>query len=187
MNSRFETIRSFRPKDLAAILIAAVLYAAFSSAFLAFTQEIFFLNLAILLLILTFTLLLVNRSGTAIAICLLITLIHPYAQVVPFVTYFQHLAIMALVGFIFELSFLLLKLEIKSVPIDVVAGAAISASAIPWIIATFATPEWDPTIIIKIANISLINFLIGVISASAATFIWKLLQRKTLFLRFEYE
>ena len=183
----FETIRRFRPKDLAAILIAAIAYWVLSSLFSALTQETFYLNIGILLAIIAFTLRTVKRTGTATAICILITLIHPYVKVVPLITTIQHFTIMAVVGITFDLAFTLLKLEIQNTQVDVIAGAALSAAVIPWILALFTRFEWSLNLFAKILNLSITNFLIGIISASAATLVWQSLRRRKIFLKFEYE
>lgn len=185
--SPFETIRRFRRKDLAAIIIAAAAYWALSAISSAWLEETFYLNIGILLAIIALAMRIVKRSGTATAICVIVTILHPYVRVVPLITYIQHLTIMAVVGITFDVAFTLLKLEIQNTQVDVIAGAAISAAIIPWILALFTRFEWSLNLFTKILNLSITNFLIGIISASAATLIWQSLRRRKVFLKFEYE
>ena len=90
-------------------------------------------------------------------------------------------------GVLFELTFIILKLELKSIPLDVIVGTAVSAASIPISTGLLLSPVMAQTLIISILNLALLSFFIGIVSGLVAFLIWYYLRTTKLIVSFEYQ
>ncbi|MEK6857113.1 MAG: hypothetical protein AABX39_00835 [Nanoarchaeota archaeon] len=180
-----ETIKPFRLKDIILLALLSLIFNILSLTINYFNLSVeFYLLLAIFYFLITLSLLLINKTGTVLIFCLMNILI---SNLFPTNNIYQTLAVFLILSLIFEIIFTLFKLEFKSIQLDLIFGASFSSAAIPWIILYFSNAELTTALITNTLNLSIINFLIGVIGASIASLLWHELRKSKLIIRFEYE
>lgn len=95
--------------------------------------------------------------------------------------------VLLIAGLVFEIVFLLIKAEIKNVPLDIVIGTAISAASIPILIGFLLSPNIFVVMISLVINLMLLSLLIGIAGSIISFIIWYNLRITRFVLRFEYE
>ena len=179
-----ESFRKFRKIDLIAIIILALLWALVTWLInLPNTQLTFMLSLFITTMFMTFTALLIRKFGA-------VTLFYLFGSI--FTISINNLGglglykvpILLVAGIIFELFFLLLKIKIKNIPLNVVLGAAFSNFSIPFTMLLFvaATRELLPFV----WNFALMTFIIGVMGSIITFLIWYNIKGLKPIIKFEY-
>jgi len=129
---QLESFRSLRKNDILAILLLAVVWAFVTTMVnLPDTSGTFMLSLFITTMFMTFTALLIRRFFAVTLFYLIGAIITiPLNNLGGLGIY--KVPILVVAGLIFEIFFLLLKIEIKNIPLDVIFGAAVSNASIPW-------------------------------------------------------
>ncbi|MDD5133010.1 MAG: hypothetical protein PHD81_03240 [Candidatus Nanoarchaeia archaeon] len=94
--------------------------------------------------------------------------------------------ILILIAIIYELIFLMLKLEFRNVPIDIIIGAAIANSFIPILLSLFFSLEVTKTMMFNFVNLFLLYFLIGISGSIIAFLIWYELENRKIILKYEF-
>jgi len=179
-----ESFRKFRKIDLVAIMILALLWAFVTFLInLPNTQLTFMLSLFITTMFMAFTAFLIRKFFA-------VTLFYLFGSIITIPINnlgglgFYKVPILFIAGIIFELFFLLLKIEIKNIPLDIILGAAFSNFSIPFTMLFFVegTKELMPFIL----NFALMGFIIGVMGAITAFLIWYNIKGLKPIIRFEY-
>ena len=179
-----ESFRKLRKIDLIAIAVLALFWAFITWLInIPDNQFTFFLSLFVTTMLMAFTALLIRRVGA-------VTLFYLFGAIITIpINNFGGLGIykvpiLLIAGIIFELFFLLLKIKIKNIPLDVVLGAAFSNFSIPFAMLLFveATRELMPFA----WNFALMAFVIGVMGAILAFLIWYNIKSLKPIIRFEY-
>jgi len=179
-----ESFRSFRKIDLLAIIILALLWAFITWLInIPDTQFTFFLSLFITTMFMAFTALLIRKLGAVTLFYLLGAVITININNLGGLGYYK-IPILFIAGIIFELFFLLLKIKIKNIPLDVVLGAAFSNFSIPFTMLLFigASRELMPFV----WNFALIALIIGVMGSVVTFLIWYNIKNSKPIIRFEY-
>ena len=132
-----------------------------------------------------FAVLLIRKAGTAVLFSFISSIITFNVANLDIIGY-KKILIFILISLIFEMIFLILKLEIKLLPLDVILGAGISTALFPLILGIFFSFGALKLMYLKVINIILLNFFIGIIGAIVAFLIWYKVKNSKFILRFEY-
>jgi len=181
---QLESFRRFRKIDLIAIIILALLWALVTWLInLPNTQLTFMLSLFITTMFMTFTAFLI-RKFFAVTLFYLIGSIFSISINNLGGLGIYKVPILLVAGIIFELFFLLLKIKIKNIPLNVVLGAAFSNFSIPFTMLLFipATRELMPFV----WNFALMAFIIGIMGSIVTFLIWYNIKSLKPIIRFEY-
>ena len=89
-------------------------------------------------------------------------------------------------GLVFELVFVIFKLELKNIQLDIVLGTGFSAASIPITTAFLLSTNLARSMIVPIFNLSLLSFIVGIVGAIASFFLWYRLRTNRAVLRYEY-
>lgn len=179
-----ESLRGFRKIDLLAIIILALLWSAITCLIaLSNNQLAFMLSLFITTLFMAFTALLIRRVGA-------VTLFYLLCASITFrinnleITGWDKVIILGTAGIIFELFLLLLKIEIKNIPLEVILGSALSNMSIPFTMFLLipATKEIMPYVL----NFALMAFIIGLMGSIAMFLVWYNIKGKKFIIKYEY-
>ena len=179
-----ETFRKFRKIDFIAIIIMALLWAFVTWLInILDNQFTFFIFLFITTMFMTLTALLIRKFFAVTLFYLIGAII-----TIPINNFgglgIYKVPILLIAGIIFELFFLLLKIKIKNIPLDIILGAAFSNFSIPFSMLLFvtATKELMPFV----WNFALMAFIIGVMAAIVTFLIWYNIKGLKFIIRFEY-
>tara|TARA_Y100000034_G_scaffold115205_1_gene152143 strand:+ start:11098 stop:11448 length:351 start_codon:yes stop_codon:yes gene_type:complete len=102
------------------------------------------------------------------------------------ITGFNKIAVLVIAGVIFELVFLIFKLEIKNVQIDVVLGGGVSAASIPLLMGIVLSSGVVFNMILAMINLILLSFFVGIIGSVLSFLLWYKLKTSKMVLKFEY-
>jgi hypothetical protein len=179
-----ESFKKFRKIDLLVIVILVLVW-AFSTWLINLpnTQFTFFLSLFITTMFMTFIALLIRKFGA-------VTLFYLFGAIITIPINnlgglgFYKVPILLIAGVTFELFFLLLKIEIKNIPLDVILGAAFSNFSIPFTMLLILPPATG--LITLVLNFALIAFIIGIIASIIVFLIWHNIKNSKLIIKFEY-
>ena len=179
-----ESLRKFRKIDFIAIIILVIIWAFFTWLInLPDNQFTFFLSLFVTTMFMTFTALLIRKFFAVTLFYLIGAIITiPINNLEGLGIY--KVPILLIAGLIFELFFLLLKIKIKNIPLDVVLGAAFSNFSIPFAMLVFvgAPKELMPLV----WNFALTAFIIGIMGAIISFLTWYKIKGTKMIIRFEY-
>ena len=89
-------------------------------------------------------------------------------------------------GLLFEFLFLMLKLEIHYLPLDILLGTALSTASIPLSTLFLLSTEMAATNGRAVMNILLLSFCVGLIGAVIAFLIWFQVKHSKAVLQYEY-
>jgi len=179
-----ESFRRFRKIDLIVIVILAFIWALVTWLInIPNNQFTFFLSLFVTTMFMTFIALLIRKLGA-------VTLFYLFGALITIPINnlsglgFYKVPILLIAGIIFELFYLLLKIKIKNIPLDVVLGAAFSNFSIPFTMLIFvtATKELMPFVL----NFALMAFIIGIMASIITFLIWYNIKNLKPIIRFEY-
>lgn len=183
-----ESIKRFKIIDVTAIVVLACLWLLLSFLVSTFfsPQIIYILSLLIATTLMSLAVHLVRKAGTAILFysfgALLTNTIYDLGA-----TGINKLIVLVIAGIIFELVFLILKIEVKSVQLDIIISTAISAATIPLTTALLISFNTALNMIIPIINMMLLSLLIGLIGAFVSFLLWYNLKTTKTVLKFEYQ
>jgi hypothetical protein len=179
-----ESFRKFRKIDLLAIIIL-VLFWAFITWIINIpdNQFTFFLSLFVTTMFMAFTAFLIRRVGAVTLFYLFGALITiPINNLGGLGIY--KVPILIIAGIVFELFFLLLKIKIKNIPLDIVLGAAFSNFSIPFTMLLFIPATKG--LMSYVWNFALMAFIIGIMGSIAAFLIWYNIRNLKPIIKFEY-
>jgi len=179
-----ESFRRFRKIDLLAITILAIVWALVTWLInIPNNQFTFFLSLFVTTMFMAFIALLIRRVGA-------VTLFYLFGAIITIPINnlgglgFYKVPILLIAGIIFELFFLLLKIRIKNIPLDVVLGAAFSNFSIPFTMLLFVTATNE--LLPFVWNLALMAFIIGIMGSIITFLIWYNIKNLKLIIKFEY-
>ncbi len=90
-------------------------------------------------------------------------------------------------GIVFELVFVLLKIEIKNIPLDITMGVAIAAASIPITTGFVLSSQLMVVLLKPMINLALVSFFIGLCGALVALLIWSRVRTTKFTLRFRFD
>jgi len=183
-----ESFKMFKLKDIITIALLAGIWFLINSLINKFlgTQTAFIVSMITATTLMSFTVHLVRKAGTA-------TLFYLVGGIFNWKTYclgiagFNQLIALSIAGIIFELIFLILKLEIKNIQIDIVLGTAFSAATIPITSTLLTSLIIAKNVLNALINLSLIAFFAGLIGAVLSFIIWYSIRDTEFILKFEYK
>ena len=180
-----EIWRRYRKLDLTAI-IASVLAWALLTGLINWPNSVstFYLSLFLTAVFMSFIALLIRKIGAVMLFSILGALISlPINNLGGLGIY--KIAALGVAGLVFETVFVLVRLEFKSIPIDLILASALSFFSIPFTMALFVPSTKG--LVPYLWNFALSALLIGVMGAVAAFLIWYRIKGLHAVIKFEYE
>lgn len=182
-----ESFKKFRILDVVLILFVSAIWAVIGYVVnILFTpQSSYIISLLIATFLMSFTVHLVRKAGSA-------TLFYVIGGLLMFglndlgVTNMNKIWVLLVAGVVFELAFIILKLELKNIQLDIVLGSAFSAASVPFSTAFLLSVSLAKDVIGSIINIALLSFMIGFVGAVASFFLWYKLRTNKAVLKYEY-
>lgn len=182
-----ESFKKYHSWDFIAIALFAILWAGLSYIFDAYLnpQLSFLITLFTITLLMSFIVHLVRKAGAATlfyGLCAIFTIsLSDFG-----VTGSRKILALLIAGIIFELAFLILKLELKNIQLDIILGTGLSAAVIPLVMAIQLS--WTITVerFVPLLNVILVSFVVGVIGALVSFLIWYKFKSAKSIIRFEY-
>lgn len=182
-----ENFKKLKVRDLLIIVILAALW--FLVAFLMNSyldpQLSYILSLLVVTMLMSFCAILIKKAGVA-------TLFYAVGGILTYrindlgVVGIDKLIVLVVAGIIFEIFFLILKIEVKNLPVDVVIGTALSSATIPLTIGFLISVSAAMNMAASMVNLALLSLLIGVIGSILSFLTWHNARTNKFFLRFEY-
>jgi len=181
-----ESFKKFRIVDLGIIIVLSGIWFLLSLVVNLLDPQIsYILNLLVLIFLMSFIVYLVRKAGSATLFFLISGLIS-YGVNDFGVTGFSKVLLFVLAGIIFELVFLIFKLEIKNVQVDVVLGSGISSASIPFLMGIMLSSGVVVNMGVAMLNLILLSFFVGVIGSVLSFLLWYKLKTSKMVLKFEY-
>lgn len=182
-----ESFKRFKIMDIIAILALAGLWFLLSFLLNKFLgpQFSYIWSLLIATILMSFTVHLVRKAGSA-------TLFYGIGALFTYsindlgATGLNKLIVLVIAGIIFELIFLIFKIEVKNIQVDIIAGTAISAATIPVTTGLLLSSNVALSMITLLINLILLSFLVGLAGSVISFLIWYKLKTTKMVLRFEY-
>jgi len=182
-----ESFKRFRMLDVIVVIILAGLWLPLSLAInnVFSPQSSYILSLLIGTLLMSLTVHLVRKAGTAILFYAMAALF-TYNVSDLGATGINKVMVLVTAGIIFELVYMTFKIEVKNTQTDIIAATAISASTIPITIGLILSYSITLDKITSIVNLVLLSFLVGLAGAVISFLVWYNLRTKKTVLKFEY-
>ncbi len=179
-----ESLRKYRKIDLMAITTLAIIWALVTWLInLPDTQFTFFISLFVTTIFMTFTALLIRKFFAVTLFYLIGSII-----IIPINNLgslgFYKVPILFIAGIIFELFFLLLKIKIKNIPLDIILGVGLSNFSIPFTILLFISDAKG--LLPFVWNFALISLNIGIMASIITFLIWYNIKGLKPIIKFEY-
>lgn len=181
-----ESFKRFRMIDIIAIIVLDIVWLLINLIMnkLLGPQSSYILSLFIATILMSFTVHLVRKAGSA-------TLFYFIGALLTYnindlgITGLNKIIALLITGIVFELIYIIFKLEIKNVQVDIVAATAFSSMIIP-IFTAFLSISIALSMISTLINWALLSFFIGLSGAIISFIIWHNLRTTKLILRYEY-
>jgi len=181
-----EGFKKFRTVDYIAVAVLAIIWSLLSFVLSSLTDLLsrYILSLFLLIFISTFTVLLIKKAG-AITLFYVISALITYnvGNIGPIGIY--KLITFVSAGIIFELIFLLLKLEVRAIPLDIVVSASISAAAIPIVTGVILSFGVVVSMVTSFINVTLLSLFVGLASSVLLFIIWQTIKHSKFIVRLE--
>ena len=182
-----ESFKKFRILDIGIIIFIAAIWAVVGYVVNTFftPQSSFVISLLIATFLMSLTVHLVRKAGSA-------TLFYVIGGFFMWslndlgVTHLTKIWVLLIAGVVFELVFVIFKLELKNIQLDIVLGTAFSAASIPFSTAFLLSTGLARSMISSIFNLALLSFIVGFVGAVASFFLWYRLRTNKAVLRYEY-
>lgn len=182
-----ESFRKFRFIDLLAVLCIAVLWMVLSTALNRFLgpQWSYGFSLLLATLLMSFTVHLVRKAGAATLFYLIGAALTLGVDDIGILG-MDKMIVLGIAGIIFEVVYIIFKLEFKSVKLDTILATAISSASIPISMSLLLSLTIALDMLKPAVNLILYSFFIGIIGAVLSFVLWYLLRTTHFVLRFEY-
>ena len=182
-----ESFKRFKLRDIITILVLAAIWLLISTIIdkLLHPQLTYIISLLIATIFMSFTVHLIRKAGSATifyGIGGLLTQQLPNLGPLGM----QKIYTLILAGIIFEIVFVIFKLEIESIQLDILLGTAISSATIPFTTALLLSTSVASTMLTALINMALVSFLVGIIGAVISFLIWYQLKTSKFVLQYEY-
>lgn len=182
-----EHVKRFRLKDVLFISAMSVVWFILNHALVAVTgpRPPYMAGVLIACMLMSFTVLVVQRAGTALLFYTLGSMLNMELVDIGPPGVSKVLAFAAS-GLLFEMVYLVLKLEFNNVQVDILLGTAVSGAFLPLLMILFLSPVLAVNLIVEALNLAFISFFLGVISSTIAFLGWFHLRATRPLLRFQY-
>ncbi|MHA1865483.1 MAG: ECF transporter S component [Candidatus Heimdallarchaeaceae archaeon] len=182
-----ESFRKFKIKDVLMIVSFALIWSLssylYNNLFLPQNSYIFSLVLASSFIV--FLVLLIRKVGTA-------TLFYVMIGVMTFFMDdlgpkgLNKIIVLFLAGIIFEIFFLIFKLEIHNIPIDIILGIIFSLSTIPLTTILLISTSVTQNQLVQILNMIIISFSAGILGSLISLILWFKLKTTKFILKYQF-
>ncbi len=97
----------------------------------------------------------------------------------------KKVVVFLIAALIFEAAFLVLKLRLHSVPVDVVVGSALMLAALPLLAAFALSPSVVFSFPVALLNLVLVSFVAGLVASLVGFLLWHFVSRMKFVIRLE--
>jgi hypothetical protein len=182
-----ESFKKFYLKDYIALVILSLIWfgASYLSDVFMGPQESYVLSLLVLMFFMSYAVHLVRKAGSATlfyVLCAALTYGFNDLGITGMNKFYSFLV----AGFFFELMFIILKVELHNVQIDIILGTALSAASIPVMTALLLSPTVAISMISSVGNLVLLSFFVGIVGSIISFLIWYRMKTFEWVLRYEY-
>lgn len=182
-----ESFKRFNLIDLLLIILTAGLWFCLTSfiTHVASPNMSYIFSLFIAAFLMSFTVNLVRKAGSATLFYLIGGI---FTYLINDLGALRSTKLIALLfaGIVFETIFLILKLELKNIPLDIILGSALSAATIPITTGLLLSSTVSYSWLFELLNLSLLSFFIGVIGSVASFILWYNLRTTKIIMKYEY-
>ncbi len=181
-----EHIQLIRLKSLIFTLVIASIISLliFASNLFFSPTTSFMVSLALMVIGMNFTVYLIKKAGIA-------TLFYVFTAVLTFwiddigVLGWEKIITFFFAGLIFEIIFLLLKVRVHNVPLDMIIGASLSTASISLITAFALSEGLASSFPVELINLILLAFAVGLIASTVIFLIWHQVERTKIIIKVE--
>ena len=182
-----ESIKQFRLRDIIAITLFSLVASGLSyliSTYIS-SQPTYVLSLLSLITIMALTIHIVKKAFSVTLFFFLTALLTlNINDIGP--TGLTKIAVYVLAGIVFELTFLIFKLEFKNIQMDIVLGAMLAAASIPITTALMLSPTMTLNNFLIMLNLILLSVFVGLGASIIAFIVWFRIKTKKIIMQFEY-
>jgi len=172
-----ESLKRFRGIDYLAVLLLVVSWSLVIALANSVVQELY-LVIFITAAFLSFTALLIRRVGAVFLFSLIGFLLAALTN-----DYAGFAIALLIVGLIFEVAYILIRKEIKNVPLNLIFASGLASASIPWTILLLSKTD---NLTVYALNLGLTTFFIGVVGAILAYLVWYEIRNTKLVIKYEY-
>ncbi len=175
-----ESFKKWKISDLIALLILLSAWILGSLAIKKIVPSLS-ISIAATAVILTLTTLIIRKVGAVSLFCLSAGMIGTALDIFEITKY--GVTILLLSGILFEIFLLVIKIEIKNIPLDVILASSFAMASIPWSMKLYllqVTIQSETLI-----NMSLILFIAGIIGSVCGYLIWNKIKLTKLLIHYE--
>ena len=180
-----ECFKGFRRDDYIAILILSCAYYLFNLILLIDNEWRLILSFLFLSVFIAFNALLIKKA-LAVSLFLILTSLLTYNLNNFDVIGWFKVIIFVIVGIIFETIFLILKIEIRNLPLDVILGVSLAIALMPLIIFLLSSIDILINRFFEVLNLIILAFLSGLMGSIIGFLIWWKLRLTKIIAKFEY-
>ena len=174
----FEIFQKYRKMDYAVIAFSSLIWlilATFSNTFEP--QLAYLLSLLFGLILLSFAVQITRKAGTGLLFMGVSSILTSHIGDIGVVG-FQKFIMFILAGIVFEAVFLILKLEVKDIQLDILGGTAIAGMMIPLFMGLIISSALAWQLINGLLNMMITSFFIGVIGYVVSFMFWHAFRRR---------
>ena len=181
-----ESIREFRTADIAALFVLACLQSLFTYPFEEVFREYFFLwSILVWVFLVAFGAQLTKRAGSAVILSVMSSILTWGVDDLG-VHGWRRLIIFVLSALVFEIVFIILKVEYKNVSFDVIAASALAGASIPLMMILVMSPQVGLNMGYDSVNLSLASLFAGIVGATLSFILWFELRAEPFVIRYQY-
>ncbi|PIN74137.1 hypothetical protein COV20_00805 [Candidatus Woesearchaeota archaeon CG10_big_fil_rev_8_21_14_0_10_45_16] len=175
-----------KPKDYFCVGVVSVL-----SSFLMLIGSLFtspsvslILSLALLIIGMNLSVYLIKKAGVAVIFSLLTGIFTFFLNDIG-VLGWQKIITFLVSGLLFELIFLLLKIRVHDVPLELIIGSSLSAVTVVLVSAFLLSSSLARSFPLELLNLLLLAFVVGLFSSVLFFLFWQAVEQSKLILKLE--
>ena len=182
-----ESFKKFKIIDITLIISISLVWWLLSFAIEKFipVQSSYMISLLMATFLMSFAVHLIRKAGTSTLFYLIGSLMLYDVNDIG-IDGVNKVIIFLIAGIIFELAFLILKVEIKSIQIDIISATAISSMLIPLLTGLFLSPIVSFNLITPLLNLTLLSLLIGIAGSVLSSIFWHNIKNNKMIIKYEY-
>ncbi len=183
-----ESFRRFRGIDFLVLIGFSLVYVLLSFIFNFYLSSVleYILSLGLLIFFMSFIVHLVRKAGSALLFFLFCSAFGYWLNDFGVIG-LNKIILFLIAGFVFELMYLLFKLEFHNVQMDIIIGSSLSALSIPVVFSLILSMDIALNMLYSFFNLVLLSFFVGVAASVCSFLFWYKVKTSKFVLKFEYE
>jgi len=186
MSFAHEHIQKIKTKEFILIVVVAVVISAllYLNNFFFGDHFVYIISLALIVLGMNFIVYTIRKSGVATLFYLLTALFTFFIAEVGIFGW-KKIMVFFIAGVIFELIFLILKIELHNLTLDVIIGTSFSMVSIPLTTAFLLSSGLASSFPLVLINWLVLTFVVGLVAAVITSLIWHEIKQTKPILKLE--